>query len=541
MMNSMKSFTALLCLICTHFAAHAQINWSDYSNTSYTDLRNDPAELGLLVNIRNDNSSFSDIGDMDDSVHKLLDDPAFVRMRGDKFVIQNTFDTAKVHFFLHGVNKNTASSYQYRVIEYPNRILVPWTSISRFTDSAVVERSGFPQMPYLGGYRAKLNHTIIVDVRKTGNEKTISTALVHWKSNKPIVTNIYTARNFDTFLKRLQYPRSLEAAPEKISSQVINVPSENSTLVFLLKAKIYRRDQLQYEVVRNGKIVIPWKQNDYDNNFIWLKENRPGNYKLNIRYTVQPQHVTSYQFMVEPTWYQSNVFKIAVGVLVVALSGGFLFLILLVKQKRITREEIANRAKLQLELKAIHAQLNPHFVFNALSSIQGLMNKQDIKGANSYLVEFAKLMRESLNSGNKDEVQLKREIDVLKTYINLEQLRFGFDYQITIDENINTSEINIPSLLLQPLVENAIKHGVSTCKDKGKIDIHFIKADDNLLIIIKDNGKGFNLNDIATGYGLKLTQERIELLNQLKPEQTVVIQNQQLGTEIKLTFNNWFL
>lgn len=543
MMNTTKFKTISLLLISAHFMADAQIKWGDYSNSSATNLMSNPTEIGLIVNTRNDNSTFFDLGNMGDYVHRLSNDPAFERTEKDKFVVLNTFDTAKVHFFLHGVDKNAAYKYQYRVLEYPNRTIVPWTAISKFTDIAVVNSSGFPQMPYLGGFRVALKHTIFVDVRQTETGKIISTAIVHGEFIKPIVTNIYTADNFDVFLKHLQSPWSPEVSSKKSTSREISVPSESPTLVFSLKAGTIRRNQIQYEVRRNNKVVIPWKENDYDNNFVWLKESRPGNYQLNIRYTVQPQHVASYQFKVSAAWYQSNVFKIAVGILLASLCGLFLFMVLLVKQKRLTSKEVANRAKIQLELKAIHAQLNPHFVFNALSSIQGLINKRDIEGANRYLVEFSKLMRESLRTGNNDEIPLEKEIEVLKTYINLEQLRFGFQYQIEVDEHINTSEINIPSLLLQPLIENAIKHGIGMNRINGKIDIDFKRKDDNLSIVIRDNGKGFVLEDATAGYGIKLTRERIQLLNALKPQQHVSfeIQCSHLETKINVTFNNWFL
>ena len=188
--------------------------------------------------------------------------------------------------------------------------------------------------------------------------------------------------------------------------------------------------------------------------------------------------------------------------------------------------------------------MNPHFIFNALSSIQGLINKQDIKGANNYLSDFAKLMRESLNNNNNEQTPLKQELSILDTYLKLEQLRFGFKYEISIDENINVYETDIPSLLLQPLVENAVKHGVSDLGDKGLIILNIHKQQDDMVIAISDNGKGFSPDQSTNGFGLRLTTDRIKLLNELLKGQQITFEvkgNSPGGAKIYLTFKNWFL
>jgi len=243
-------------------------------------------------------------------------------------------------------------------------------------------------------------------------------------------------------------------------------------------------------------------------------------------------------------WYDSNLFRIGMGILAAASLGFVLFFILNIRQREKAKEELSKKTKLQLELKAIYAQLNPHFIFNALSSIQGLINKQDIRGANSYLSDFARLMRESLNNGNKEQTPLKQELQTLETYLKLEQLRFGFNYTIDIDEHINVYETEVPSLLLQPLIENAVKHGVSSMQDKGAVSVSFVKDGNNLLVLVTDNGVGFPADKNSGGFGLKLTRDRIKLLNELSKEQIITFEingNAPSGTKIELIFNNWFL
>lgn len=250
-----------------------------------------------------------------------------------------------------------------------------------------------------------------------------------------------------------------------------------------------------------------------------------------------------YPFEIETAWYQSVVFKIIVGILTVAFWGFIIFLILLIKQRKKTARELSNKEKSQLELKAIYAQLNPHFVFNALSSIQGLINNQDIEGANHYLSDFARLMRDSLANSNKDQTSLKEEMITLETYLKLEQLRFGFKYDIKTSD-VNIYETEIPSLLLQPLIENAVKHGVSTLKENGIINLGFSKHNNDMIVTIQDNGGGFQYSENMDGYGLKLTNDRIKLLNQIMNGQFIEMHIKEglpVGTIINLTFKNWFL
>jgi hypothetical protein len=375
------------------------------------------------------------------------------------------------------------------------------------------------------------------------------------------VEGIYTADELNIFLTRLARPWSYKLTPEEaykwhthykdaeldnttgLPKKFIAEANENN-LIFFLNSEIYKKQQLEYQLVKDNEVILTWRPNDFDNGFIWLRDLKPGDYTLNMRYTAQPEHVTTYPFLVKAPWYDSTWARVLAIVLALFFAGSVGLYGLLIKQRQKTAAEQSNKQKVQLELKAIYAQLNPHFIFNALSSIQGLINKQDIKGANSYLSDFAKLMRESLNNNNNEQTPLKQELSILDTYLKLEQLRFGFKYEITVDENINVYETDIPSLLLQPLVENAVKHGVSDLGDKGLIALNIQKQQDDMVIVISDNGKGFSPDRSTNGFGLKLTNDRIKLLNELLKGQQITFEvkgNSPGGAKIYLTFKNWFL
>lgn len=193
----------------------------------------------------------------------------------------------------------------------------------------------------------------------------------------------------------------------------------------------------------------------------------------------------------------------------------------------------------QLQLGSIRSQLNPHFMFNALSGIQNLMNKNEIDNANKYLAKFARLTRNVLN--DKELISLSQEKTLLDDYLQMEQLRFGFKYEINSSENLDLDNIEIPSMLLQPFVENSVKHGVSRKAGDGKIIVAFTKQANDLVLTVTDNGNGFDTKKNYDGLGLQLSEQRIALLNSVYKENrfNLVKNSSSNGTEISLTLTDW--
>lgn len=202
------------------------------------------------------------------------------------------------------------------------------------------------------------------------------------------------------------------------------------------------------------------------------------------------------------------------------------------------QKEMAN-----LKLGSVRAQLNPHFMFNALTSIQNLMNQKDSEGANHYLAKFADLTRQVLNATGRELISLEDELKIVNDYLQIEQLRFGFNYAVDVDKSINIANTEIPGMLMQPFIENAAKHGISGMADKGKITIAIAKNQNNLVLIIADNGRGFDAAQTTTsGFGLKLGRERVALLNQIYKTQPIElkINSDANGTTITITLTAWF-
>ncbi|MFC0876779.1 sensor histidine kinase [Saccharicrinis sp. FJH2] len=190
--------------------------------------------------------------------------------------------------------------------------------------------------------------------------------------------------------------------------------------------------------------------------------------------------------------------------------------------KRINRRRIKlsglNTKVRELELAAIRAQMNPHFMYNCLNSIQNLVQKERSDEAHAYISKFATLIRDVLKYSDKDEISLAEELQVIENYVNLERLRFDIIFSVKVDEQLDLYSVFIPPLLFQPLIENAIIHGLTPKIDDKKLTLEVRAIPDYICIIIADNGIGRNaaMQNMGgnTGKGLGFTRERLELMKE---------------------------
>lgn len=228
------------------------------------------------------------------------------------------------------------------------------------------------------------------------------------------------------------------------------------------------------------------------------------------------------------------------GLIIVSLIVTLVLYFTRQKNKRTLEAEKSQKQIAQMQLSAIRSQLNPHFMFNALSSIQNLMNSGQSDQANRYLSKFARLTRNILN--NNDLNSLSDEIAFLEDYLQMEQLRFGFEYAIKLDSEFELSNIELPAMLLQPLVENGVKHGVSDLGKMGRVTIDITSNKNDINIVITDNGNGFDADEISsTGIGLTATRKRIELLNSLYKSSPILldIRSERNQTVVTVTLSQW--
>lgn len=203
----------------------------------------------------------------------------------------------------------------------------------------------------------------------------------------------------------------------------------------------------------------------------------------------------------------------------------------------------------QLALKSLSSQMNPHFIFNALNSVNNFIAKNDERSANKYLSDFSKLMRAVMENSQHDFVPIATEIRILELYLQLEHSRFPekFDYYFEIDESINR-ELEMPPMLIQPYIENAVWHGLRYKEEKGILKVKVSQVQSGIEVIIVDNGIGRKKSrEIKTqnqkegsSLGMKNIESRLGIINELyKTQMKVVIQDldevNQSGTKVIIT------
>ena len=217
-----------------------------------------------------------------------------------------------------------------------------------------------------------------------------------------------------------------------------------------------------------------------------------------------------------------------IGLVLLLLSSLFIFLFYKRRRDAQQKQKEAefNRSVSDVEMKALRAQMNPHFIFNSLQSIQNFLHQKNPDEANIYLLKFSKLMRMVLENSQYAEVPLEEDLQSLGLYMQLESLRLKhpFTYEIKVDESIDQQETKIPPLILQPFVENAIWHGLQYKDKPGEIKIIIRKNNDTLICTVEDNGVGIDRSKPLNGsaplkkfsLGMKLTEERLKILSELK-------------------------
>lgn len=277
-----------------------------------------------------------------------------------------------------------------------------------------------------------------------------------------------------------------------------------------------------------------------------LSELSPGKYTIRFAVFDDENKPISKQiftrFYIQAPFYQRLWFIVLCFFVLVGLS--YFFFRLRLKQVEHKNELINEKIILERKLKesslsAIKAQMNPHFIFNALNTIQSFIYTNEKEAASSYLVDFSELTRKILEMSNKERIPLSEEIRSLELYLKLEKMRFEDDFEFEINlSSLPHVSFQIPSMLIQPYVENSIKHGLLHKKGSKKISVDFTLKEEMLFIEIKDNGIGMkaskeinqNKAKIHPSFANSANQTRFEILNQLY--------DRKIGVELKTIYTH---
>jgi ligand-binding sensor domain-containing protein len=318
-----------------------------------------------------------------------------------------------------------------------------------------------------------------------------------------------------------------------------------------VKDQIYLDDTIQLPYSQNylsinyvgltyknpGNVEYKYKMEGIDTSWVYTKYTTaqfqtlaPGKYTFIVyaknNYGVWSKSPAVAHIIILPLWWQTWWFKT-----ILILLGVFLVYVIITKRIRSVRRAVQEKSDLQIrlastELKALRAQMNPHFIYNTLNSIQYFITNNNPDSSQRYLSKFAKLIRYVLDNSKVAEIPFEKELEAITIYMELEALRFEnkFEFSIMVDSKIDTHNIQIPSMLIQPYIENAIWHGIMHKKEKGRIELIFELQNDCLKCIIKDNGIGQKKSrelksadnfQQHKSVGMTNTQERLEIINSM--------------------------
>jgi two-component system, LytTR family, sensor kinase len=489
-------------------------------------------------------------------------------------------DSSEAELIALGITPDNAKDYKYHVVENDSVERVPWSPVLRMTQEHGAKK------PYalLGRYRAP-GKRIMIEVINTKNYSIRDGVIFDWRIDyKPRISQMIVAKANNVYFN-INYAKlnckyatrfdSLSGLPLDLKFPVDSVEElslgfkQHETVpysLYLVKNIGAKVDTVLVEYIFTGDTYL------FGNK--WF--DKPGKYQLLIHRAKdlgswEDQQMLRLPFEVLPPPLIEKKVSIkqllpyilgAIALMGLAFAGYYRY-----NKSKLKRATEKNEA-VSLQLKSIRSQLNPHFMFNALAAIQGLMNKNDVAGARHYLAKFANLTRMVLQSGEVEMISLEDELRMLDDYLQMEQLRFGFAYGIRVDEAINQANTEIPLMLLQPFVENAVKHGVASLLQQGKIEVSVEQNDHRLILTVKDNGSGFagnlatNMTDHqattitasqtatsgagqttvpGTGLGLKLSRQRIALLNQKykSPRVSLVVNSGTAGTTVTIQLDQW--
>ncbi|WP_091156928.1 sensor histidine kinase [Mucilaginibacter pineti] len=461
-------------------------------------------------------------------------------------------DNSAADLVAMGINAGNVNDYRYHVVVNDSAEIIPWSVPKLQQNYGAQKKYGF-----LGNYKGN-GKQVIIEVVNIKDYSIRDGIVLDWRSSfKPVVTQITISNKTDFFnlngsKNNYQYatrfdkdsglPLDFKFRQDEIETIYIDFKNHETTVYSLYIVKELpgaRPDTSFFEQTSDN--TYAFNKNKYD---------KPGKYELLIQPVRAPfkwdaTQIAHIKFKVLPSALHAKQFTIKqilpfliAGLLTVILvfTGYYLF------NKRRLRKAAQQKDIANLKLNSVRAQLNPHFMFNALTSIQNLMNQHDQEGTNHYLAKFANLTRQVLKSSGNELISLEDELRIIDDYLQMEKLRFGFNYSIEVDETISRANTEVPAMLLQPFIENAAKHGISALKTNGKIEIVIAKQNNDLIFTITDNGAGFaKAQSGDNGFGLKLSRDRVQLLNQIYKDQHIDLQinNSISGVKINIVLTNW--
>jgi len=293
-------------------------------------------------------------------------------------------------------------------------------------------------------------------------------------------------------------------------------PGENSLAIYFTVINFESGADFKYAYTLNK--AETWTQIG-NQHYIALTGLPSGNYLLNLKATANSgqEIIKEFSFYIVPPFWKTAWF-LSSSILVIA---GILYYLHRRRIKNITQKANLDKLLAQTEMRALHSQMNPHFIFNCLNSIREMILNSENEQASLYLSKFARLIRITLNHSSETFVSLEDTIDYLRRYLEMEQIRkSNFSYTIDVDDDLQRNEIFLPPMLIQPFIENAIWHGAYPDKEMD-LTIQFKREQHELICIVEDDGIGVEAslknkepNLTYQSIGIENIRQRIQVLNE---------------------------
>ncbi|MFT3827683.1 MAG: histidine kinase [Chitinophagaceae bacterium] len=486
-----------------------------------------------------------------------------VRIFSRKYNSHNVFDSSAVSIIAIGIHPGNADSFQYRIIINDSIVYRDWSS---FTAFRTVPETGY-RYADIGNFCFYRKY-MVLEVRNKKSGLISAGMIVNWPVPAALSlgqTRIYYKEDnilgmngfLDPVLLHKGYATQKDAVTGVLSN--LKLPGDKEYLdaifdfnnvqqTFGYKAVLERNVDGKKDTVEVAHYF----------NEPSLRVNKelfaqPGKYRLlvgNFYFFNSPDYhkwVLEIPFEVlSPTGFAKKYslkqllpYILGIVMLIAAAFYGYYRY----NRSRLNKAERGKQVK-QMQLRNLQNQLNPHFLFNALSAIQNLIGKKDIESASRYLSNFSSLTRTVLETSGQELVSLDEELSMLRSYLQMEQLRIPFQYNIITGEEVDIVNTEIPAMLLQPFVENAVKHGVALIKEKGMIVLKVDVLGQSMVLTVSDNGGGIQADHHDTnntGMGLSLFRERVRLLNEMYGNETVTwhMQSGIEGTVVTIQLHDW--
>ncbi len=362
-----------------------------------------------------------------------------------------------------------------------------------------------------------------------------------WFGSKSQIHHVPTAA--------FQFPKIVPRLDLKTLSDQDTTYQASNTLLQLSK---YQRDiRIHYQAIafsNQGKVHYRYRLRPNNaewrittNNSVQFSDLVAQHYQFEVQTSTDGEEWSEKQvleFRIAPKLTETPLFKLLLGgaILLAAVGLGYWF-----NQRRL-RKVLQEKRIIESEQKALRSQMNPHFIFNALNSIQYYIARNEKYEANIYLAEFAQLVRQTFEHSKHGLIPIEEELSLLKNYVSLEQMRFSDKMEVDWNIQIDNKKAFVPTMLVQPFIENAIWHGISPLKNRrGKLQIDCIEMTDTIQFKISDNGKGIEHSrkrKKSRGSGISITEERLMLYEkEFGKPMTYDIQSSNTGTVVSISLS----